>query len=106
MNEDIQYLIQERTGIYKHLYRLNKEIYGLRKRLNKINDTLLGKCQHKWEIDNTYMDEHTVYKCGICNCYPDYNTKMSVIDFRNFAAAWCFCIEVYVNTREWPAAQH
>jgi hypothetical protein len=78
MDNEIQSLINERTRSYNRIGNLREELRLLRKRIDNINDTLLEKCQHKWEIDNSYMDEHTVYKCNICNCYPNYNVKMSI----------------------------
>ena len=79
MDNKIQQLINERIHISNLTRDLNLEISKLRHRLNNINRELLETCPHKWNIDNSYMDEHTVYQCTICKCYPDYDVKMSNI---------------------------
>jgi hypothetical protein len=44
---------------------------------------------------------------SLCLIHPDeYNSNMTLMDFRGFAAAWCFCVEVFANTRTWPAAEY
>lgn len=77
MDYDTDNLIQEKSKLTNIIIDLQREIGRLRKRINIINNTLLEKCDHDWEIDNSYMDEHTVYRCTKCQCYPDYSVKMS-----------------------------
>jgi hypothetical protein len=36
----------------------------------------------------------------------DFNSKKSVLQIRNQACAWCWAVEVYTHTGEWPAAEH
>ena len=47
------------------------------------------------------------YKNGtLCLFEPEaYSTKMAILDIRNLACAWCFCVEVYLDKGEWPAAE-
>ena len=35
-----------------------------------------------------------------------YSTKMSILDIRNHACAWCWAYEIYLKTGDWPAAEH
>ncbi len=42
-------------------------------------------------------------------CYIDsseYNSNSSILQVRNQAAAWCFCVEASLNTGKWPGAEH
>ena len=56
---------------------------------------LNGKAKHMWKDGS------------LCLLDPDdYHSSISILDIRNLAAAWCFSIEVYANTGEWPAAEH
>ncbi len=44
---------------------------------------------------------------GLCLLHSsEYNSKITVLQTRNRAAAWCFCFEAYVNTGKWPAAEY
>lgn len=44
---------------------------------------------------------------SLCLMEPDtYNSGISILKIRNLACAWCFCYEAYLNTGEWPAAEH
>lgn len=47
------------------------------------------------------------YKDGsLCLLHPsEYHSVMSILDFRNMASAWCWAVEVYQNTGEWPAGE-
>jgi len=36
----------------------------------------------------------------------DYNSQMSILEIRGHVCTFCFCIEVYLNTKHWPAAGH
>lgn len=35
----------------------------------------------------------------------DYDSSTSVLQIRNLACAWCFAVEVYTRTGEWPTAE-
>jgi hypothetical protein len=37
--------------------------------------------------------------------HNDYNSSISILEIRNLACAWCWAVEVYTHTKEWPAAQ-
>ncbi len=53
-------------------------------------------------------DKMHMYKNGsLCLMHPNsYHSRISILEIRNLAAAWCFCLEVYSNTQEWPAAEY
>jgi len=51
--------------------------------------------KHLWSDDSLCLMEPSSYGSGT-----------SILQFRNLAAAWCFCYEVYINTGNWPAAEH
>jgi len=43
----------------------------------------------------------------LCLMHPDeYDSRMSILEFRNMTATWCFCHDVYQQTSEWPAAEY
>ena len=47
-----------------------------------------------------YKDNH------ICLIEPNkHSSGMSILDFRNLACEWCFAVDVYLHTGEWPTAQ-
>lgn len=35
----------------------------------------------------------------------DYNSKISILEIRNMACAWCWAVEVYTHTNKWPTAE-
>ena len=35
-----------------------------------------------------------------------YSSRISILDLRNQAASWSFCLEVFSHTGKWPAAEH
>lgn len=58
------------------------------------------------DIDHR-LGEHIYDDGHLCLLHPDeYRSSMSILDFRKMASAWCFCIEVYKNTGEWPGAEY
>jgi hypothetical protein len=49
-----------------------------------------------------------IYSDGtLCLMHPSsYNSRISILEIRNLAAAWCFCYDVFSHTGTWPAAEH
>lgn len=71
---------------------------------------------HPYEMPKVFLKEPYVkpsneihmYKDGsLCLMHPDsFNSRISILEIRNLAAAWCFCFEAYANTGKWPAAEY
>jgi len=57
--ERINYLETVITKLNKLHQRLSRELIELRENQCK-------SCHHHWQIDTSYVDEHTVYKCTKC----------------------------------------
>ena len=52
-------------------------------------------------------DKHMFKDGSLCLMHPSsYNSRISILQIRNQASAWCFCIEAYANTGKWPAAEY
>ena len=51
--------------------------------------------------------KHMYPSGALCLLHPDdYNTNMSILEFRNLAAAWVTLIEEYAKTGEWGGAEY
>ena len=49
---------------------------------------------------------HTWNDGSLCLMKPnEYSSSMTILEVRNIAAAWCFCVEAYANTDVWPGAE-
>ena len=52
-------------------------------------------------------DKHMYDDGHLCLMHPDeFSSNMSILDFRNLACSWCECIDVYIATGTWPAAEY
>lgn len=70
---------------------------------------------HPHEMPKVHLDQPQIEPSNKIHMYKDgslclmhsneYNSRISILEIRNLAAAWCWCIEVYTNTGEWPAAE-
>jgi hypothetical protein len=61
-------------------------------------------CLEDSEIDVDDVDH--LYAGGeLCLMHPDrYNSRMSILQFRNMACSWVLCAEIQVETGKWPGA--
>lgn len=51
--------------------------------------------------------KHTYKDGSLCLMESsEYNSRLSVLQIRNQACAWCWAVEVYTHTKSWPAAEH
>lgn len=42
----------------------------------------------------------------LCLLHPDdYHSTISILQMRNLACTWCWAAEVYIHTKQWPAAE-
>lgn len=59
------------------------------------------------EPDIRFGDMKHLYSDGsLCLMHADdYSSKMSILEFRNQAVAWCWCADAYKQTGEWPGAE-
>jgi len=61
------------------------------------------------ESDVDLKDAKHKYDNGsLCLFTPSaYSSKMTILQIRNLACAWCFCADIYLRTdkKEWPAAE-
>ena len=43
---------------------------------------------------------------SLCLLHPDdYNSNISILQMRNLGCAWCWAVEVYIETKEWPTSE-
>lgn len=57
------------------------------------------------KLDNDNVP-HSFGDGSLCLMHEDdYSSKMSILDIRNAACAWCWCYDLYKQTGEWPAAE-
>ncbi len=47
------------------------------------------------------MDDESLCLFDTC----DYSSKMTILEIRNQACAWCFAYDAYIQTGQWPAAE-
>lgn len=53
------------------------------------------------------VDIHRYGDGSLCLMHADdYNSNMSILEFRGQACSWCMCVQVYKETGEWPAAEY
>lgn len=50
--------------------------------------------------------KHIYGDSSLCLFRPEaYSSRMRILNIRHIACSWCFCIDAYERTGEWPGAE-
>ncbi len=67
-DENIQKLIKLKQSFYKEIYSHEEEIKRLKKKIDEIEDKIMGMCAHEWEYEHYYgMYDKPDKVCKFCD---------------------------------------
>jgi len=69
MNAIINDLLSRKKELGKIIYDSQRTIKIAENEIIQIDELIKSQCNHNWIIDHECLDEHTIYKCTICDLF-------------------------------------
>jgi len=67
MDAIINDLLSRKKELGKIIYDSQKIIKIAKNEIIQIDELIKSQCNHNWKIDHDCLNEHTIYRCTICD---------------------------------------